>query len=344
MALKIQDLCGPTSYESLVHYASKKPCYNDLARTTDELSGYWFICEFENPNSLKACLDLNGTLYKNNRLTVRALTHKEYDDTCGLLGIMKDRTKRLQKTAKDRKLSLVLVSNVSSRVTADVLYKFFCFSGDPIELAIDRVHKLALIAYATEAEALIAVACDQAMLGPALVRIELYLPKKHGPALQNLLKVTRTGDIAHVGPQTGYVQISEVGCPVSTGRAPQSVAQPPSSQQKPQQQTPSKPNAPAGNPYSQGWSPNQPTQAKSSSQAHPGPSHSQQAPQGWPPGYVPPKSYNNPPQPSYPPHQGQHGQQPLPSQQHSSQLPPTSPRDWSSIVPTAKYQVTTEFK
>ena len=167
------------------------------------------MVEFENPNALTACEALNGTSYKDTKLLVRKLTPKEYDDVCGQLGIMKARTKRFKKMQKGKRLSIVLASNVSSKVTSDALYKFFSFPGDPIEVAIDRARKVALIAYDSEEQSVVALACDQAILGPAMIRIELYRPDKHGQDLRLLLKVGRTGDITHVGPQTGYVQISE---------------------------------------------------------------------------------------------------------------------------------------
>ena len=209
MSLKIRDVCGPTFFDCLVEYSHKQPGYAEIARTTDDLTERWFVVEFENPNSLTSCVSLNGTMYKDVKLTVRSLKPKEYDDMCGQMDIMKLRTKRFKKLQKGKRLSIVLVSNVSSKVTSDALYKFFGFPGDPIEVAIDRARKVALVAYDTEEQAVVALACDQAILGPAMVRIELYRPDKHGKDLQLLLKVGRTGDITHVGAQTGYVQISE---------------------------------------------------------------------------------------------------------------------------------------
>ena len=211
LSLKIQDTCGKTTFDYLIEYTPKQPCYADLAQTTDTLTNMWFVVEFDNPNALKACLELNGTPYKDTKLRVRSLSHKDYDMYCGLLDIMKSRTKRIKKSLKGLRLTLILASNVSSRVTSDALYKFFSFPGDPIEVAIDRSRKIALIAYKSEEQGVIACASDQAILGPAMVRIELYRPDKHGKDLQQLLKVAQTGDILHTGAQTGYVQVSERG-------------------------------------------------------------------------------------------------------------------------------------
>lgn len=377
MALKIDEHCGRTSFEHLIEYGPKQPCYADVARTTQSVSNWWFLAEFENPNALKTCLAMDGTAYNDNKLTVRALTSKEYDDICGLFDITKARTKRMKKDMKGKRLTIILASNVSSRVTSDALYKFFTFPGDPVEVVMDRARKIALIAYDTEEQGVLALACDQAILGPAMVRIELYRPEKHGKELQFLLKVGHTGDLAHVGAQTGYVQISERNAPaIPTGppgpatNHPQALAQgpqahpapsmhkypvgyppgyPPASAGKPDHisthynpqiapvpqrayAAPSGASGNAGNPFS--LSPQKPQPAPHTAAAAPAlPPTGARTPPPHPNPYA--SGSQAPPQTSpvanaYPPqpHQAPSGR-------------PENQQDWSKLVPTAKYTVTT---
>lgn len=350
--LKIEDTCGKTSFEYLLEYTPKQPCYADLAKTTDTLTNWWFVVEFENPNALKSCVELNGTPYKDSVLRVRSLAHKEYDDMCGLLGIMKARTKQIKKNMKGKRLSIVLASNVSSRVTSDALYKFFSFPGDPIEVTMDRARKIALIAYDTEEQAVIALACDQAVLGPAIIRIELYRPDKHGKDLQMMLKVGRTGDISHSGVATGYIQISERGvsaAPESPAASRAPGAPPlydPSRHQMP-------PPAAAPRPQARSLYPDMDRTAIVTNFASPAAAQHGHSAVSSPP-KLPPKpasvspSSHNPYANAYPqPASSKAAPHPIvkPAPYHpQAGAPQTPPRDWSSIVPTAKYTVTTEYK
>jgi hypothetical protein len=352
IALKIQDTCGKTSFEYLLEYTPKQPCYQDIAKTNDPLTNWWLVVEFENPNALKACVAMDGMVYKGSLLKVRELGHKEYDDTCGMLGIMKARTKQIKKNLKGKRLSIVLASNVSSRVTSDALYKFFSFPGDPIEVTMDRARKLALIAYDTEEQAVIALACDQAILGPAMVRIELYRPEKHGKDLQLLLKVGQTGDLTHVGAQTGYVQISERGslyAPESpaVSRAagtplpydPRLVAPPPQNSAAPVGHAPRSlyPNTdPTALVTNFGAEPAKPPTLppKPSAPQSPNPYAHPTSPRN-PYAHLPASGHS-----PYPPSASAQLKQPAPV---AGVAQPAS-RDWSSIVPTAKYTVTTEYK
>jgi RNA recognition motif-containing protein len=375
-ALKLADICGKTSFDYLLEYTPKQPCYLDLARTSDPLTNWWFVAEFENPNALKQCVDhIDGLIYKDSKLRVRVLSSKEYDDTCGLLGIMKARTKRFKKSLKGKRLSIVLASNVSSRVTSDALYKFFSFPGDPIEVTIDRSRKIALIAYDTEEQAVIAIACDQAVLGPAMIRIELYRPEKHGKDLLPLLKVGQTGDLTHTGAQTGYIQISER----NASAAPESPAIPSRSGAAPPLYDPSRPSLPLGGGQSSPRSlsgypnllnaaaaapPNTPTSIVTNfgtpmQQQHYGVASSSQAPKVYPPvsaGYpsASSSSHNGNPyaQPSSSSSSSSsHGPSHPAPQQHRAPAQgtqaigtPQKPEDWSKLVPSAKYTVTTEYK
>jgi hypothetical protein len=383
LCLKIQDTCGRTNFEYLIEYTPKQPCYADLAGTNDTLTNMWFVVEFDNPNALKACVDLNGTSYKESKLRVRGLSHKEYDMYCGLLDIMKSRTKRIKKTMKGLRLTLVLASNVSSRVSSDALYKFFSFPGDPIEITIDRSRKLAMIAYNSEEQGVVACACDQAVLGPAMVRIELYRPDKHGKDLQQLLKVAQTGDILHTGAQTGYVQVSER----NTDHVPPSPLQ----AQKPQLYDPSMslqlPPTAVQNPYSNasaakgsgrpvsmypalgssaiGSSQAAPTLPPSShatkpyiapSISHMSPSHTAPKPYGGsspisPSSHAAPTAgYGYASQPYKQPTSASGQSQPLsqshanPYQGQQSHYTPVAPQNFDKLAPSAKYQVTTEYK
>lgn len=378
MALKIGDTCGKTSFEYLIEYTPKQPCYADVAKTTDTLSNWWFVVEFENPNSLKTCLEMNGTEYKDHKLTVRSLSHAEYDEICGLFDITKARTKRFKKYMKGKRLTIVLASNVSSRVTSDALYKFFSFPGDPVEVAIDRARKIALIAYDTEEQGVVALACDQAILGPAMVRIELYRPEQHGKDLISLLKVGRTGDIAHTGARTGFIQISER----NAGMGPDSPATAPHRAHPPHAAPAAVPSGyPPG--YPPGFAAPQashggggPVHIVTNFSAAPSSAHNQAYPAAAPrsgsasnahsPFSLAPSGTPVAPQPSragYPssgapeyqqqqnPYTQQHQQNPY-NQQHSpthqqqragppTGRPETTQQDWSKIIPTAKYTVTT---
>lgn len=389
MALKINEHCGRTSFEHLLEYGPKQPCYEDVARTKQTLSNWWFVAEFENPNSLKTCLAMDGTDYKDLKLTVRSLDLKEYDQLCGLFDITKARTKRFKKEMKGKRLTIILASNVSSRVTSDALYKFFTFPGDPVEVAMDRARKIALIAYDTEEQGVLALACDQAILGPAMIRIELYRPEKHGRDLQFLLKVGQTGELSHVGAQTGYVQINErapvVGQPGLSTHQPGAAAQPVSAPYAPAPGAhhPPQQKYPAG--YPPGYPPSSSSAAKPDQFAthYAPPSHAPVPTRAYGPSTgghgnpfslsaPPPSVAAGPPSPAHPtsaPHAPSashatsgasavpqlaahhHSTDAAPSshaahpEQHLQNQPPSgrpeSSQDWSKIVPTANYTVTT---
>lgn len=369
MALKISEHCGKTSFEHLIEYGPKQPCYEEVARTKDSLSNWWFVAEFENPNSLKTCLEMDGTDYKDHKLKVRSLTSKEYDEICGLFDITKARTKRIKKEMKGKRLTLILASNVSSRVTSDALYKFFSFPGDPVEVTMDRARKIAMIAYDTEEQGVLALACDQAILGPAMVRIELYRPEKHGKDLQFLLKVGHTGDIAHVGAQTGYVQINERAAPPVpanqqhlppahvTHQVPQMAPSAAQGQKYPPGYPPGYSQAPAphvGKPEHIATHYNPQSLAPTPTRGYAAPpagGHGNSANPFSLSAAAPPSSSHAPSSHiqnpiSQPSAQQAHSQSPNPyaQMQPPSGRPEPSQKDWSSIVPTAKYTVTTEVQ